>query len=53
MADSIKRSGRYPTLVTLIDRDDFDPDFDAVFEFGLHCLLDGVEMRVRRALSRP
>ncbi|MEV6561305.1 TetR/AcrR family transcriptional regulator C-terminal domain-containing protein [Nocardia sp. NPDC051756] len=34
-------SGRYPTLASLNERNDFQFDIDKLFEFGLHRLLDG------------
>ncbi|WP_433662050.1 TetR/AcrR family transcriptional regulator C-terminal domain-containing protein [Nocardia sp. CA-128927] len=34
-------SGRYPTLASLNERNDFQFDIDRLFEFGLHRLLDG------------
>jgi DNA-binding transcriptional regulator YhcF (GntR family) len=39
-------SGRYPMLAQMIE-EPFDYDLDAVFEYGLQRLLDGVEMRSR------
>ena len=51
-AAEITTSGRYPTLAAMIDRDDFDLRFDELFEFGMRCLLDGIALNVRSAVSR-
>ncbi|MBM7170932.1 TetR/AcrR family transcriptional regulator C-terminal domain-containing protein [Streptomyces sp. G44] len=44
--EKIMRSGRYPVLAGLSE-DAFGPDFDH-FEFGLQCLLDGLDVLVAR-----
>lgn len=51
-AEAIQTSGSYPTLAALIDGDDYDLDFDALFEFGMRALLDGIALNVRSAASR-
>lgn len=51
-AETIQSSGRYPVLSSMIDRDDFDLDFDELFEFGLRAFLDGIALSVRSAVSR-
>lgn len=37
-----------PLLASLVRSDDFDLDLDALFEFGLQRLLDGVESWISR-----
>jgi len=51
-AEAIQTSDRYPHLARLVDQDDFELDFDELFEFGLRALLDGLAVSVRSAASR-
>lgn len=51
-AEVIRSSDRYPNLARLVDEDDFELDFDELFEFGLRALLDGLAVSVRSAASR-
>jgi AcrR family transcriptional regulator len=44
-------SGRFPTFEYIIQQQ-FDYDMDAVFEYGLHRLLDGIEVKLR-AVTAP
>jgi AcrR family transcriptional regulator len=48
----IRGSGKYPHIARIIE-EDFDPDApetrDERFEFGLGCVLDGIEARIRAA----
>ncbi len=48
----IRKSGRYPHIARLFE-EDLDPDApetrDERFEFGLGCVLDGIEARIRAA----
>jgi hypothetical protein len=37
-----------PLLASLVRSDDFDLDLDALFEFGLQRLLDGIEVWLAR-----
>ena len=50
--DRIRASGRYPHMAAVIEAG-IDPDApetrDERFEFGLDCLLDGIEARLPRA----
>lgn len=48
--DAVLATGRYPTLEHVFGLE-FDFDLDAVFEYGVQRLLDGVEVRLR-ALRR-
>ncbi|MFE7195179.1 TetR/AcrR family transcriptional regulator C-terminal domain-containing protein [Microbacterium oxydans] len=41
-----------PLLASLVQSDDFDLDLDALFEFGLQRLLDGIETWISRGVSR-
>lgn len=45
-------SGHYPTLEYVV-RHEFDYDLDALFDFGLHRLLDGFDILLRRRGARP
>jgi DNA-binding transcriptional regulator YhcF (GntR family) len=49
--EAIRTNGRYPVLAKLIDEDDFELDFDELFEFGMRALLDGIAVSVRSAAS--
>jgi hypothetical protein len=44
-------SGRFPTLACVFQQQ-FDYDVDAVFEYGLQRLLDGIDVMLR-AVSAP
>jgi DNA-binding transcriptional regulator YhcF (GntR family) len=50
--EAIHATGRFPHLAALVDRDEFELDFDALFEFGMRSLLDGIAVSVRSAGSR-
>ena len=50
-AEAIQRTDRYPNLARLIDEDDFELDYDELFEFGMRTLLDGLALSVRSAAS--
>lgn len=41
-----------PLLASLVRSDDFDLDLDALFEFGLQRLLDGIESWLARGVNR-
>jgi AcrR family transcriptional regulator len=42
---AIVREGRYPALIDMFQQE-FDYDVDAVLEYGLSCLLDGIALRI-------
>jgi DNA-binding transcriptional regulator YhcF (GntR family) len=46
---AIHATGRFPHLAMLVDRDEFELDFDALFEFGMRSLLDGISVSARSA----
>jgi hypothetical protein len=54
--ERVRATGRYPHLAELMSAG-YDPDAaetrDARFEFGLDCLLDGIEARIAGALPPP
>ncbi|MGW8887304.1 TetR/AcrR family transcriptional regulator C-terminal domain-containing protein [Streptomyces sp. NPDC055749] len=49
--DAIQTSGAFPVLSTLFGPDQFDLELDALFEFGLERILDGVQVLADRTAT--